>query len=98
MPDSQNVEALVPRLGELAAEISRAATQDVAPELLLRAEQAVRHAGERIALVLPGGGGHRNVPAAPALREAVAAVDEAVRAVEELRKALPSSRDGGSDP
>ena len=96
MADSQNVEALVPRLGELAAEISSAATQDVAPELLLRAEQAVRHAGERIAMVLLGGAGRRNAPAAPALREAVAAVEEAARAVEELRKALPSARGGDS--
>ena len=96
MPDSQNAEALVTRLGELAAEVSRAAAQDVAPELLLRAEQAVRHAGDRIALGLLGGAGRRSGPAGAALREAVTAVDDAVRAVEELRKAMRSTP--GEDP
>jgi hypothetical protein len=97
MPDVPSVEALITRLGELAAEVSRAAAQDVAPELLLRAEQAVRHASERVAPGLLGGAGRRNTPAGAVLRDAAAAVEDAVRAVEELRAGLRSARGEGSD-
>jgi hypothetical protein len=79
-PESSDLEAMVAKLGELAAEIAAAPAEDVAPQLV-RAEQAVLEASQCVAAVVLT---DRND--AELVRAAIQALADASHAVQQLRQ------------